>query len=114
VCIPEHGSSSAQRVASWSSLFHGELLAELFGAADQKSLDLIAGLGGGLDRAVARHCQRAQRIHGALAVLRNCVCLSGQHCAGGGFGVDGVVLAAASAVGPVGTVDLQHGHAGEL
>jgi hypothetical protein len=61
-----------------------------------------------------RHCQRAQRIYGALAVLWNGVGLPGQHCAGSGFGVDGVVLAAASAVGPVGTVDLQHGHTGEL
>ncbi len=85
----------------------GQGLAQGGVGADQDAFGLVDGLGAGLDRRSLGELEQPQHLHRAVARLGRDGGAPGQHGAGGGFGVDGVGLAVASAGGLVRLVDLR-------
>ena len=73
--------------------------AHLVAGIEQERLDLVGGLGTGLDRAAAGEHQQPQLAGEPAAVLANRGCLTGQHGTGGVLGIDRVALATAAAPG---------------
>jgi hypothetical protein len=71
-------------------------------------VELVGGLGAGLDRRAAGHAQRPDHLDLAVTGLGHARGGACEHGPGGGLGVDRVGLAAASAGRPVGAVDLEH------
>jgi hypothetical protein len=73
-------------------------------------VELVRGGGAGLHRSRSNHAQLAQGLDGAGARLGGHGRLAGEDGPRGGFGVDGVGLAAPAAVLAVGPVHLHDPH----
>jgi hypothetical protein len=69
-------------------------------------VELVGGGGAGLHRSCSSHAQLAEGLDRAGARLGGHGGFAGEHCPGGGFGVDGVGLAVSAAVLAVGSVHL--------
>ncbi len=81
-----------------------DAFADLGRCGDQQRLELVGGLGTGLDRAAAGHSQRADRFHDPVAGLRDNGAGAAQRGSGGSVGIDrvGLALRAAGPAGPGG------------
>lgn len=84
---------------------------ELIRSGDDQISDLVGGLGAGLDRRTAREPQHPHALHRPTTGLGSPGGVTVERGAGGGFGVNGVGLAAPTATLPVGPVHLDDGDA---
>ena len=85
-----------------------ELLAQRGRGRDEQVAELAQRGDAGLDSAVSGDAELADRLDDAGGVLSGCGRFAREHLAGGGLGVDGVVLAATGAQMRVRLVDLDH------
>ena len=88
-----------------------EVVFEVLGGADGESVDLVGGLGAGLDRGAPRHRDHPDRLHGPVGALGHAHRGTVERGPGRGLGVDGVGLAPPAAHLAVGSVDLDYGDA---
>ena len=89
----------------------GEPGADRVGSGVAQTVDLVGGRGAGLHRPAAGDAQLAERLDRPVPALGVTVASPDEHRSSGGFGIDGVGLAAPPALLTVRSVHLHHAHA---